>query len=311
MKVSSIKTGTRDYLHKDTFNHHVETDMKYTPTYGYFEIRAKTINQEGYHCAFWTTGIRDDPTQEAEIDILEQYQKNGETGFNLHPWDDPDISDTSNRLNLPFDPSDAFHIYALEWDVGSIKFYVDNVLTSTINQSQDYGAVFYLSVYENAGWTGMADTSGGYPREFIIDNFRAYKKIPPAGSEIVEAEDMDLFNYNIITDSSASNSHFIQTSGTGTARYIFDGPSGEYNVRTSYFDENDGDSSYNLYVNDILMDSWIADRDLGSAGVIPQNLTSRYTESVFINTGDEIKIEGTFDDWEYARLDKVVMSVSQ
>ncbi|MBN1759339.1 MAG: hypothetical protein JW863_13515 [Chitinispirillaceae bacterium] len=31
MKVSSIQTGQRDYLHKDKLDHHIPTTMKFTP----------------------------------------------------------------------------------------------------------------------------------------------------------------------------------------------------------------------------------------------------------------------------------------
>ncbi len=180
MKVSSIQTGQRNYLHKDEMNHSISTDMKYTPQYGYFEIRAKTTNQRGYHCAFWTVGRRDTSTQEAEIDIFEQYRaSNGDSRyrFNLIKWDDPNISDNCYDTALNITSSSEFHTYGLEWDSTSLKFYVDNSLKRTINQSPKYGMVFFLSIYENSGWTGTADTTSSlYPREFIIDYFRAYSK---------------------------------------------------------------------------------------------------------------------------------------
>ena len=151
--------------------------MLYTPKHGYFEIRSKTVNQSGYHCAFWTVGVRDNPTQEAEIDIIEQYGKDGRYRFNLIGWDDPNISDNTYDVGLNITSSSEFHIYGLEWDENSLKFYVDNNLVRTVNQSPNYPAVFFLSIYENSGWTGTADTSSSkYPREFIIDYFRAYKK---------------------------------------------------------------------------------------------------------------------------------------
>ncbi|MBN1759334.1 MAG: glycoside hydrolase family 16 protein [Chitinispirillaceae bacterium] len=177
MKVSSIQTGQRDYLHKDEFDHHIPTIMKYTPQYGYFEIRAKLVNQTGYHCAFWTVGRRDQSWQEAEIDIMEQFGNTAYSNFNFFPWDDKNLSQSSGGKTLPFNPSVGFHLYALEWDSKSIKFYVDDVLIKTVNQSLQYPAVFLLSIYENSGWTGSADLSASkYPREFYVDYFRTYAK---------------------------------------------------------------------------------------------------------------------------------------
>ena len=176
MKVSSIQTGQRDNLHKDGINHSTPTIMKYTPQYGYFEIRSKNVNQSGYHVAFWTVGRRDQSWQEAEIDIMEQYY-NSTTNFNLIRWSDNTISANNSGYRLPFDPSTGFHTYGLEWDSKSIKYYVDGSLKKTTNQSPSYPAVFFLGIYENSGWNGSADrTQSKYPREFYIDYFRAYTK---------------------------------------------------------------------------------------------------------------------------------------
>jgi hypothetical protein len=174
LKVSSVQTGQRDYLHKDGLDHTIPTIMNYTPQYGYFEIRAKLVNQTGYHCAFWAVGS---PGQEAEIDIMEQYGNAAASNFNLIPWNDKSLSQSNGTQTLPFNPSTGFHLYALEWDSKSLKFYVDDVLIRTINQAVKYPVVFLLSVYENSGWTGSADLSASeYPREFYVDYFRAYTK---------------------------------------------------------------------------------------------------------------------------------------
>lgn len=106
-----------------------------------------------------------------------QYGNRAACNFNFIRWDDPNVSTTNQSKTLPFDPAAGFHLYALEWDLRSIKYYVDNTLIRTVNQSPDYPAVFLLGLYENAGWTGSADiTASRYPREFYVDYFRAYAK---------------------------------------------------------------------------------------------------------------------------------------
>jgi hypothetical protein len=204
MKVSSIQTGQRDYLHKDNLNHTTPTIMKYTPQYGYFEIRAKLVNQTGYHCAFWTVGRRDESWQEAEIDIMEQYGNAAASNFNLIPWDDKNLSQSNGTQTLSFNPSTGFHLYALEWDSKSLKFYVDNVLIRTVNQAVNYPAVFLLGIYENSGWTGSADLSASkYPREFYVDYFRAYTKegtsvtpdpIKTPGAVTITSQSIEIFD---------------------------------------------------------------------------------------------------------------------
>ena len=180
MRVSSVQTGQRDYLHKPTFHHSTPTEMKFTQQYGYFEIRAKTFNQPGYCIAFWTVGVRDEPWQESEIDITEQPGNSPFSKFNLYRWGDSTLQDKVINHNLEFRPDQSFNIYALEWDETSLRKYLNNELVSEIPQSPSYPMVFFLSVYENPGWTGVADTrpDSGYPKEFVIDYFRAYERDP-------------------------------------------------------------------------------------------------------------------------------------
>ncbi len=179
MKASGIQTAQRPALRshfKDVRD--IPTEMKFTQKYGYFEVRAKTYVAEGYHCAFWTVGVNDEEGQEGEIDIFEQYRSPGLDMFNLHRWTDHSLEGKSIKHTLNFDPTEGFNIYALEWDEKSIRKYVNNQLVATIDQSPQYPAVFILSIYENAGWNGKADTSAdsGYPKEFVIDYFRAYER---------------------------------------------------------------------------------------------------------------------------------------
>ena len=94
LKVSSIQTGQKTGLHKTTpQNHTITTDMKYTPKYGYFEIRAKTCARSGLHAAFWAVGRQDTASQNGEIDIIEDPGPNStQFLYNLHKWDDPGLT---------------------------------------------------------------------------------------------------------------------------------------------------------------------------------------------------------------------------
>lgn len=179
MKVSSIQTGQRTGLHKDSpYDHSIPTVMKYTPQYGYYEIRAKTNSRTGIHAAFWTAGRQDVSTQRGEIDIMEHAGNHGRSRFNysLHRWNDPNLPEVNNSISVGFDMTTEMHIYALEWTPTQITLYVDNALKSTINASPAYASVFLLGIYENAGWTGTVDPADPTPKEFVVDYFRAYKK---------------------------------------------------------------------------------------------------------------------------------------
>jgi beta-glucanase (GH16 family) len=179
MKVSSIQTGQRTNLHKDNrFDHSIPTVMKYTAEQGYFEIRARSSGRSGIHTAFWMIGKQDTWEQRGEVDMMEHAGIHGRGNFNynLFRWSDPNLTDSTQSVGVGFDMTSEMHIYAVEWTSTQLRLYVDNVLTRTINQSLRYPAVFFLGVYENAGWTGGVDPSDPRPKEFVVDYFRAYKK---------------------------------------------------------------------------------------------------------------------------------------
>jgi hypothetical protein len=178
MKVSSIQTGQKTGLHKTSpQDHTIPTIWKYTPKYGYFEIRAKTSARSGLHSAFWAVGRQDTSTQNAEMDIIEDPGPDS-THFlnNLHKWSDPNVVESSSTIATGFNINTEMHIYAMEWTPTQMKLYVDNVLKRTINSSPAYNMVFLLSIYENAGWTGTVDPNDTRPKEFVIDYFRAYHR---------------------------------------------------------------------------------------------------------------------------------------
>lgn len=185
LKVSSVQTGQRTGLHKaDAFDHAIPTEMKYAPLYGYFEIRARTTPKSGLHSAWWTTGVQETPEQSAEIDIIEDPGNDpNKFLFNLHKQDDPATIESGNTITTAADVTSGMHIYGLEWSPDQLKLYVDNVLVKTINDAPAYRSLFYLSLYENAGWTGTVNPADTRPKEFVIDYFRAYTKSPPAIAE--------------------------------------------------------------------------------------------------------------------------------
>ena len=129
---------------------------------------------------------------------------------------------------------------------------------------------------------------------------------PPQSGQKVEAESMNLVNYGEETNSSASGGKCIKLSAnSGTASFSFDGNSGNYGVKVVYFDENDGVSTYKLYVNNVLIDSWSADRDLGSGSAVAKTLTERTVQNVQLNSGEQIKIEGSKEGGENGRVDYI------
>lgn len=187
MKVSSIQTGQRMNLHKYG-TREVPTVMKYTPLYGYFEIRAKPYCRPGYCTTFWTVGRKDEDWQTAEIDISEQPgNKPRSQLFNLHRWADKTLSENRNVIPLDFDSSEQFATYGLEWEPNAISLYINGKCVKALPDSPTYPAVFFLSIYEGEGWAGQAETrpESGYPKEYLVDYFRAYRRLGTATVQVV------------------------------------------------------------------------------------------------------------------------------
>lgn len=195
MTVSSFQTAERDYLHKPRAigeGHATPDDIKYTPLYGYFEIRAKMytppegFTNAGLHSSFWAQGKTDLPTQDGEFDIFEILSRStNRITSTIHGWDDPNLSGLPGNKELgkaydaAYDTAKEFHIYAMEWTPTKISVYIDNVKRMEFNYTINYPLLFLLNIYSQTGWTGDVDPTAPFPKEFEVDYFRAYTKQKP------------------------------------------------------------------------------------------------------------------------------------
>ncbi|WP_337881354.1 family 16 glycosylhydrolase [Rheinheimera sp.] len=119
--------------------------------YGRMEMRAKLPFGQGSWPAFWmmpTESVYGDWPRSGEIDIMEAVNlkvKDG-TGLvesNVHgtlhygkPWPANQSSGKSYQLPGGANPADDFHTYAVEWQQGELRWYVDNYLFATQRQTE-------------------------------------------------------------------------------------------------------------------------------------------------------------------------------
>ncbi|WP_440876140.1 family 16 glycosylhydrolase [Thalassotalea sp. PLHSN55] len=119
--------------------------------YGRFEMRAKLPSGQGSWPAFWmlpTDYVYGGWPKSGEIDILEAVNLktvDGEGAVEskvygtLHygkEWPDNAHSGTSYSLPDGVNPADDFHTYAIEWQEGEMRWYVDGYLYATQRQSE-------------------------------------------------------------------------------------------------------------------------------------------------------------------------------
>lgn len=145
---------------------------------------------------------------------------------------------------------------------------------------------------------------------FVIRLVAEPNAIATFGAGNVEFEDLTLSEPNrVLTASYASGGEAIGAVGenevSGQGR--FTGDTGFYNITVHYFDENDGESSATLSINNSRVDTWSWNQDLGSNLAIEQTLTSRTIPNVRLSAGDLLTLLGTPDDSEPTRFDRLTL----
>lgn len=164
--------------------------------YGRVEVCAKTPVGKGLWPAAWLM-----PTDQAyygqwpqcgEIDIMEVLGHNTGTAYQTIHYGLPHASQQGTIVLGDNAFSDEFHVYALEWEPGEMRFYIDDELSFTCNDwfsaggdgvEADYPAPFdqtffvQLNLAVGGDWPGFPDKSTDFNKaEFYIDYVRVYQK---------------------------------------------------------------------------------------------------------------------------------------
>lgn len=165
------------------------TKGKHSWQYGKFEMRAKIPVDKGIWPAFWTLGIHGNWPANGEIDIMEYYQ--GKILANIaweskKKWTPVWDSETVELKKFKEDWSDEFHLWRMDWDVNSIKLFVDNQLINEVDLTTTYNGTnnknpfhqphYLLLNLAVGGINGGEITPESLPAEFVIDYIRVYQK---------------------------------------------------------------------------------------------------------------------------------------
>ncbi|MYH00121.1 MAG: family 16 glycosylhydrolase [Acidimicrobiaceae bacterium] len=213
-----------EFLQRDFTAGRVDSTRNFT--YGRFELLGKLPQGHGTFFAFWMRPRNSPYGNDAaggEIDIAEganigrggnrrgqiDAQLPGD-GWGVHhvvhmgyPFTNP-----YELTNLPVNPAESFHLYAVEWDTASIRFYVDDKRVLTVPQSDwfshprddeepvdepyaPFDQPFFIVINNTVGnwaletWPGnqVPDTTV-FPAEFVVDYMRVYECRPPAGTSV-------------------------------------------------------------------------------------------------------------------------------
>ncbi len=163
-------------------------------TYGRFEFRAKMPVGQGLWPAIWmmpSENVYGGWAASGEIDIMEYlgHQPDRVHGT-LHfggQWPDNQNKGKAYRLEEGTF-HEEFHEFALEWERGEIRWYVDGQLYQTQNRGdwwsaggefpapfdQNFHLLINLAVGGN--WPGNPDASTSFPQQLVMDYVRVYQK---------------------------------------------------------------------------------------------------------------------------------------
>jgi beta-glucanase (GH16 family) len=172
----------------------LKTAGKFSQAYGRFEARMKLPSGQGMWPAFWMLG--DDVDKAGwpacgEIDIMENIGKEPSTVHgSIHgPGFVGDVG-LEARYGLPDKRrfADEFHIFAVEWEPGAIRFYVDGNRYVTRTRSDlrpgwkwvfDHPFFLLLNVAVGGDWPGNPDDSTAFPQAMLVDYVRVYQREKP------------------------------------------------------------------------------------------------------------------------------------
>ncbi len=139
--------------------------------------------------------------------------------------------------------------------------------------------------------------------------------LAPVNFNTLEAERMTLDDGFVVeANAAASGGQIIRGNGPadsapGQASAVFMGSKGTYDITVTYFDEYDGISNMAVFLNNQLLDQWLADENpICGACASPNEKTLRkrvVAKEIEISPGDDIRLESTVNQYEFGRFDKV------
>ena len=160
-------------------------------------------------------------------------------------------------------------------------------------------------------------------RDAICDWFMRMSGIPDSKGRVghhpdrIEAESMKLDGYQVIDVhpwEAASGGKAVTCSPPAsqcTAEFHYSGPAGWYNISVEYFDQSNGVSQFQFFLNSQLIDHWSADAHLPAWRPSGSSSTRHVVSGVALRPGDEIRIVGTPNGNEYAPLDYIEIRGAQ
>jgi beta-glucanase (GH16 family) len=184
-----IEARSETFGGKNYTSARIKTQGKKMFKFGRVDIRAILPKGKGIWPAFWLLpqdNVFGGWPRSGEIDMMEYVgSEPAKVLGTLHYGPGPNSTYISRNYFLTDGTNfnDKFHVYSLEWKQDQIKWYVDDVLYSTINKA-DIGAnnwpfnelfFFIINLAVGGNLPGSPDASTTFPQWLIVDYIRIYQ----------------------------------------------------------------------------------------------------------------------------------------
>ncbi|MGA8673686.1 MAG: glycoside hydrolase family 16 protein [Candidatus Acidiferrales bacterium] len=179
-----------DHVKRDYTSARITTQGLFEQAYGRFEARIKIPRGRGLWPAFWLLG-NDIGTigwpGSGEIDIMENIGKEPSMVHgSLHGPGYSGDRDYTSEYKLPGGVhfADDFHVFAVEWEPKTVRFFVDQELYATFTPARlpagmkwvfDHPFFIILNVAVGGDWPGPPDATTIFPQTMLVDYVRVYR----------------------------------------------------------------------------------------------------------------------------------------
>lgn len=163
------------------------TKNRFEVAYGRIEARVKVPRGAGLWPAFWSLGADIDRVgwpQSGEIDIMENVGRLPNQVFGtIHGPGYSGGQSFGGIYDLPTPVADDFHTFAVEWQPGEIRWYIDGILYHTARPANvapnqwvyDHPFFLLLNVAVGGNFGGPVGADTVFPQTMLVDYVRLYQ----------------------------------------------------------------------------------------------------------------------------------------
>jgi beta-glucanase (GH16 family) len=183
----AITARRESYQGRQYTSARINTNQRFSKKYGRFAARIKLPEGRGIWPAFWLLGGNFSSVgwpECGEIDILEY---RGQEPRILHASVHGPGYSGGNAVTRSYTYpgsglNDDFHVYAIEWDATTIRWYLDDTLIKTVTTGSlpgpwvfDQAFFIILNVAVGGRFVGPPDGSTVFPQTMLVDWVRVYR----------------------------------------------------------------------------------------------------------------------------------------